>query len=100
VRAARAALRGRLPGTEAGRPTVRVPAGICSALTVDEASGVDGWLAGRSAVDAWVGDMLTQQGPTVRVVAADHAIRELIAPVVRSRDPFVATLTEEEVTEP
>ena len=100
VRAARAALRGRLPGTEPGRPTVRVPAGICSAMPVDAASGVDGWLAARAAVDAWVGDMLTQQGPTVRVVAADHAVRELIAPVVRSRDPFVVTLTEEEVTEP
>ena len=44
--------------------------------------------------------MIAEEGPTVRVVAADHTIRELIAPVVRSRDPFVATLAEEEVTEP
>lgn len=96
-RAARARLRGQLPGARSGRRVVHVPAELQEDLTRrPEASGRARYQAAHE-FRQWLQGAVTDLGPALSVVARDEDVREEVAALARPHYGLVTTFTEEEL---
>jgi hypothetical protein len=95
-RAIRARLRDSLPGTQAGRTVVSVPAELEEALLgrVGGGPGSDP----EHALLVWLRHTVAETGPAITLVTRTHDGREYVGALARSEDRLITTLTQDELT--
>ncbi len=97
IRAARARLRGQLPGLRSGPRVLRVPAPLQEALARHLGPSRLSPDASAYEFHQWLRGVVTSDGPVLSLVARDENTREAIAVLARSQYELVTTFTEEEV---
>jgi hypothetical protein len=97
ARAARARLRGQLPGPRSGRRVVHVPAELQQTLTRRLEPSVRPPHQAAHEFRRWLQETVTDMGPALSVVARDEDTREEVAALARTHYGLVTTFTEEEL---
>jgi hypothetical protein len=97
IRAARARLRGQLPGRRSGGRVLPVPVPLQEALASRLGLPRLPPDAATYEFHQWLRQAVTSHGPVLSLVARDEVVREAVAALARSQYQLVTTFTEEEV---